>query len=72
METSTLFLVRVWRQPRRGGTSFRASVRAVDVEQERVFTRAADLARFLDGASTASTQQPALQTPPNAHPRSAA
>ena len=54
METSTLFVVRVWRQPQRGRTAFRASVRAVDVEQERVFTRPAELARFLEQAGRAA------------------
>ena len=49
MLTSTLYLVRIWQQPdRRGRTSFRASVRAVDAERERLFTRAADLARYLE------------------------
>ena len=58
MEASTLFVVRVWQQPQRGRLAFRASVRAVDVEQERVFTRPAELARFLEQAGRAA---PAMQ-----------
>jgi hypothetical protein len=54
MECSTLFVVRVWRQIRRGRSTFRASVRAVDAEQERLFTRSAELARFLSHASDQS------------------
>jgi hypothetical protein len=54
METSTLFVVRVWQQPEhRGRDTFRATVRAVDAEQERLFTRAAELARFLERMSVA-------------------
>jgi hypothetical protein len=51
MESSTLFVVRVWRQVHRGRSAFRASVRAVDVEQEHRFTRPADLAHYLERAS---------------------
>jgi hypothetical protein len=51
MECSTLFVVRVWRQTHRGRSAFRASVRAVDAEQEHLFTRPLELARFLDHAS---------------------
>ena len=47
MDPSTLFMVRVWRQPLRGRSVFRASVRAVDAEHERLFTRPADLAHYL-------------------------
>jgi len=48
MLRSGLFIVRVWRQRNRSGVrAFRASVRAVDAERGRVFTRAADLARYL-------------------------
>jgi hypothetical protein len=60
METSTLFVVRVWRQARCGGLAFRASVRAVDVEQEHLFTRPADLAHYLERA----TVEPAKSEPP--------
>jgi hypothetical protein len=52
METSTLFVVRVWRQAQHGRSLFRASVRAVDVEHERVFKRPADLAHYLERASS--------------------
>ena len=48
MLRSSLFIVRVWRQrDRRGATAFRASVRAVNAERGRVFTRPSDLARYL-------------------------
>jgi hypothetical protein len=54
METSTLFVVRVWQQPERcGRDAFRATVRAIDAEQERLFTRATELARFLERMSVA-------------------
>jgi hypothetical protein len=48
MLRSSLFIVRVWRQ-RCGGAArgFRASVRAVDDERERIFARPADLVAFL-------------------------
>ena len=64
METSTLFVVRVWRQAQHGRSLFRASVRAVDVEHERVFKRAADLAHYLERASSAPPQRD-LQPVPN-------
>ena len=48
MLRSSLFIVRVWRQrDRRGAAAFRASVRAVNAERGRVFTRPSDLARYL-------------------------
>ena len=48
MLRTSLFVVRIWRERcRRGGTAFRASVRAVNAERGRVFTRPADLARYL-------------------------
>ena len=48
MLCSSLFIVRVWWQrDRRGATAFRASVRAVNAERSRVFTRPADVARYL-------------------------
>ena len=48
MLRSSLFVVRVWRKDGRGGLAgFRASVRAVNAEHSRVFTRPADLARYL-------------------------
>ena len=65
MTTSTLLVVRVWQQPdRRGRAMFRASVRPVDAEGERLFTRATDLARYLrrvsrPGSSTASSEETA-------------
>ena len=47
--SSTLFIVRIWQQPdRRGRALFRASVRAVDDERERLFTRASALARYFE------------------------
>jgi hypothetical protein len=64
MEISTLFVVRVWRQTQRGGLAFRASVRAVDVEQERMFTRAADLARYLERASVEFAEPGPSARPP--------
>jgi hypothetical protein len=49
---SILLVVRIWQQPdRRGRAAFRASVRAVDAERERLFTRAADLTRYLRSVS---------------------
>ena len=51
MESSTLFVVRVWRQVHRGRSAFRASARAVDAEHERVFTRPVELAHYLERAS---------------------
>ena len=59
MDPSTLYMVRVWRQPQRGRTVFRASVRAVDAEHERVFTRPADLAHYLMQASETRSSSPA-------------
>ena len=48
MLRSILFIVRVWRQrDRRGAAAFRASIRAVDAERAQVFTRPADVARYL-------------------------
>jgi hypothetical protein len=48
MLRSSLFIVRVWRQrDRRGANAFRASVRAVNAERGRVFTRPSDLTRYL-------------------------
>jgi hypothetical protein len=64
METSTLFVVRVWRQAQHGRSLFRASVRAVDVEHERVFKRPADLAHYLERASSAQPPRD-LQADPN-------
>ena len=61
MEPPSLFVVRVWQQQdARGRGAFRASVRAVDAERETVFTRAADLARYLESASllAASRREP--------------
>jgi hypothetical protein len=63
METSTLFVVRVWRQARHGRSLFRASVRAVDVEHERVFKRAVDLAHYLERASSAPPRRDRQQLP---------
>lgn len=65
MDPSTLFMVRVWRQQQRGRSVFRASVRAVDAEHERVFTRPADLAHDLVQASEtrSSTPPPDESTP---------
>lgn len=58
MLTSTLFIVRIWQRPdRRGRALFRASVRAVDAERERLFTRAADLTRYFE-ASCAQASKP--------------
>jgi hypothetical protein len=57
METSTLFVVRVWRQAQHGRSLFRASVRAVDVEHERVFKRPADLTHYLERASSAPARR---------------
>jgi hypothetical protein len=46
---SSLFIVRVWRKrDRRGAAAFRASVRAVNAERGHVFTRPADVARYLE------------------------
>lgn len=70
MDPSTLFVVRVWRQPHRGRSVFRASVRAVDVEQERLFTRPADLAHYLMQASEMRSAPPAA--PDDREPWSAA
>lgn len=67
MECSTLFVVRVWRQIYRGRGAFRASVRAVDAEQEHLFTRPAELARFLEHASSDGPSAATLQT--NPHPQ---
>jgi len=64
METSTLFVVRVWRQAQHGRSLFRASVRAVDVEHERVFKRPADLAHYLERASAAPSRRE-LEPMPN-------
>jgi hypothetical protein len=61
MESSTLFVVRVWRQLHRGRSVFRASARAVDTEQERLFTRPAALAQYLERASAGT---PADDPPP--------
>ena len=48
MLRSSLFIVRVWRQrDRRGAAAFRASVRAVNAERGRMFTRPSELARYL-------------------------
>ena len=48
MLRASLFVVRIWRErARRGAAAFRASVRAVDAERGRVFTRPADIARYL-------------------------
>jgi hypothetical protein len=67
MESSTLFVVRVWRQVHRGRSAFRASVRAVDVEQEQRFTRPADLAHYLERASVEAAPP---DNPPTSTPRS--
>jgi hypothetical protein len=45
----TLFVVRVWRQRE----AFRASVRRVDDEQVRLFTTAAEMARYLEDSAAA-------------------
>ena len=58
MECSTLFVVRVWRQIDRGRSTFRASARAVDAEQEHLFTRPTELARFLENASDEGRTRP--------------
>lgn len=48
MSRANLFVVRIWRQRDRGGAAaFRASVRAVNAERGRVFTRPTDVARYL-------------------------
>jgi hypothetical protein len=70
MDPSTLFIVRVWRQLRSGRTVFRASVRAVDAEHERVFTRPADLAHYLMQASETPSSTPV--SPDESTPRDAA
>lgn len=63
MVASTLFLVRIWRQPDRPGRgSFHASVRAVDAEREALFTRPADLVRYLARTSAAG-EAPSCPTP---------
>jgi hypothetical protein len=59
MDPSTLFMVRVWRARQRGRSVFRASVRAVDAEHERVFTRPAALAHYLERASESGSAPPA-------------
>jgi len=52
MFTPRLFLVRIWQQPLpRGGTAFRASVRAPTEEAARLFTRADSLVRFFEQQS---------------------
>lgn len=52
MFTPRLFLVRVWQQSiPRGGSAFRASVRAPTDEAARLFTRADALVRFLEEQS---------------------
>ena len=44
-----LFLVRLWRSPSvPPGQTFRASVRRVDSEEAQLFSRAEDVARYLD------------------------
>jgi hypothetical protein len=59
METPSLFVVRVWQQPNpRGRARFRASVRAVDAERETVFTRATELARYLESVSLLAGGKP--------------
>jgi len=65
MEGSTLFVGRVWGQVNRGRSAFRASVRAVDVEQEHRFTRPTDLAHYLERASVESVppDNPSTSTP---------
>jgi hypothetical protein len=67
MESSTLFVVRVWRQVHHGRSAFRASVRAVDVEQEHRFTRPADLAHYLERVSV---EGPPPDDPSTSTPRS--
>ena len=47
MLRSSFFIVRIWRERvGRGTGAFRASVRAVDAERGRVFTRPADITRY--------------------------
>jgi hypothetical protein len=70
MDPSTLFMVRVWRQPQRGRSVFRASVRAVDAEHEQVFTRPSELAHYLVRAS--QTRSTPAAAPADPKPRSAA
>jgi hypothetical protein len=53
-----LFLVRVWQQ----GCEFRASVRAVDEREPRLFTAVAQLADFL--AEAVAAAQPRIARPP--------
>jgi hypothetical protein len=58
MDTSTLLLVRVWQQRDADGRpAFRASVRPVDGESERLFTRVADLARYLRRMTPAASHR---------------
>jgi len=58
MLASTLYLVRVWQQADRDGRpAFRASVRAVDAERETLFTRPADLARYLANANPSTAER---------------
>ena len=49
MLRTSLFVVRIWRERSRRGTAvFRASVRGVNAERGRVFTRPADVARYFE------------------------
>jgi hypothetical protein len=68
MERSTLFVVRVWRQVSAGRSAFRASARAVDAEQEHLFERPSELARFLEHASDEGSTDSRVQKDPRPHP----
>ena len=54
MDASQLFVVRVWIDQAR----FRASVRAVDSEETRVFDQPAELLQFLCGGGEAQAPRP--------------
>jgi hypothetical protein len=60
MGETDLFVVRIWHQL---ATGFRASVRRVDNEQTRLFSRPDDLARFLSTPPQASTEGDAAPRP---------
>jgi nucleoside-diphosphate-sugar epimerase len=56
MAESELFVVRIWRQIADG---FRATVRRVDGDETRQFSRPEDVTRFLvDTANNGGSQQP--------------
>lgn len=65
MSESTVFVVRVWRD----SELFRATARAVDDDQMRVFTQPQDLLRFLQAGRAARTvdreHEPSSSAPPS-------